>query len=173
LIIVPDQSFSDLANTEIIGLKSSVLIFVAFALLCGFILNFTVLGRWIFATGGNLQAARLSGVPTSLTLAFTYVMSGAAAGLAGLIVASRTLSVNAQTGNGIIYNALAAILIGGNSVLGGEGAIWRTVCGILILTLIANGFNLLGIDPLYQQIVTGLIILLAVGLDAWTRRART
>ncbi|MBS1885877.1 MAG: ABC transporter permease [Actinobacteria bacterium] len=173
LIVVPNQGFSDLANTQILGLKSSTWIFVAFALLCGFILNFTVLGRYIFATGGNIQAARLSGVPTAVTQAFTYVLSGGAAGLAGLIVASRTLSVNAQTGNGIIYNALAAILIGGNSVLGGEGAIWRTVCGVLILTLIANGFNLLGIDPLYQQIVTGLIILLAVGLDAWTRRTRT
>ncbi|MBS1878291.1 MAG: ABC transporter permease [Actinobacteria bacterium] len=173
LIVVPNQSFADLANTQILGFKSSTLIFVAFALLCGFILNFTVLGRYIFATGGNLTAARLSGVPTAVTQAFTYVLSGTAAGLAGLIVASRTLSVNAQTGNGIIYNALAAILIGGNSVLGGEGAIWRTVCGVLILALIANGFNLLGIDPLYQQIVTGLIILLAVGLDAWTRRART
>ncbi|MFT3865160.1 MAG: ABC transporter permease [Solirubrobacterales bacterium] len=172
LIIVSDTSFQNLANTEILGLHSSTIIFIAFALLCAFILNRTILGRHIFATGGNLVAARLSGVRTSVTLTFTYVLSGTAAALAGLIVASRTLSVNAQTGSGIIYEALAAILIGGNSVLGGEGAIWRTICGVLILALISNGFNLLGIDPLYQQIVTGLIILLAVGLDVFTRRAR-
>lgn len=172
LIIVENPSFSELANAEIIGLKSSTVIFIAFAVICAFILNRTVLGRHIFATGGNLEAARLSGVRTARTIAFTYILSGTAAGLAGLIVAARTLSTNAQTGNGIIYNAIAAILVGGNSVMGGEGAIWRTICGVLILALIANGFNLLGIDPLFQQIVTGLIILGAVGLDAWTRRAR-
>lgn len=172
LIIVSDASFADLANTSILGVKSSTVIFVLFALFCAFILNRTVFGRHVFATGGNLEASRLSGVRINRTLAAAYVLSGFAAAVAGLIVASRTLSVNAQTGNGIIYDALAAILIGGNSVLGGEGAIWRTLCGVMILALISNGFNLLGIDPLFQQIVTGLIILAAVGLDAWTRRAR-
>ena len=95
-----------------------------------------------------------------------------AAAIGGILVASRTLSVNANSGHGQILEALAVILIGGNSVFGGEGAVWRTVCGVLILALIANGFNLLGFKPLYQQIVTGMIILLAVGLDAWARRAR-
>jgi ribose transport system permease protein len=133
-------------------------------------LNRTILGRHIFGTGGNPLAARLSGVPINRVLTTTYVLSGALAGLAGLIVASRTLSVTSNTGSTIIFDALAAILIGGNSVLGGEGAIWRTLVGVAILSVIANGFNLLGIDPLYQQVVNGVIILVAVGVDAWTRR---
>lgn len=170
LILIAPQSFGNLASTEVLGLKSSTLIFVVFTGFCAFILGRTVFGRQIFATGGNLVASRLSGVPINRTLMATYVLSGFAAALAGLIVASRTLSVNSNTGAGIIFDALAAILIGGNSVLGGEGAIWRTVVGVFILATIANGFNLLGIDPLYQQMVTGAIILLAVGADAWARR---
>lgn len=173
LIIISDTSFGNLATTEIFGFKSATVIFVLFALLCAFLLNRTVFGRHVFATGGNLSASRLSGIATNRIQGLTYVLSGAAAGLAGLLIASRTLSVNSQTGAGIIFDALAAILIGGNSVLGGEGAIWRTMVGVFILALISNGFNLLGYDPLYQQVVTGSIILIAVGADAWARQART
>lgn len=172
LILIESASFADLANTDIVGFHSSTVILVATALLCSFLLNRTVFGRHVFGTGGNLLAARLSGVPVHRTIGAAYVLSGMLAGLAGLIVASRTLSVSATTGSTIIFDALAAILIGGNSVLGGEGAIWRTLVGVAILALIANGFNLLGIDPLYQQIVNGTMILAAVGLDAWVRRRR-
>jgi ribose transport system permease protein len=170
LILINDESFGNLSNYQVLGIKMGTLILIVTALLCAFLLNRTVLGRHVFGTGGNRKAARLSGVPVNKTLAATYVLSGTLAGLAGLIVASRTLSVNASTGNNIIFDALAAILIGGNSALGGEGAIWRTVVGVAILALISNGFNLLGIDPLYQQIVNGTIILVAVSLDAWARR---
>lgn len=170
LILVNDVSLQNFAQSEVLGINSSTIQFVVFALLCAFLLNRTVFGRHIFATGGNLSAARLSGVPINRTLAATYMISGFAAALAGLIVTSRALSVNATTGTGIIFDALAAILIGGISVLGGEGAIWRAVVGVFILALISNGFNLNGIDPLYQDVVTGLIILVAVGADAWARR---
>ena len=129
-----------------------------------------LLRRLLFGAGGNLSAARLSGVPVNRTLIGCYVLSGGVAALAGVIVAARSLSVSATTGSNIIFDALAAILIGGNSAFGGEGAIWRTVVGVAILAVISNGFNLLGIDPLYQQIVSGTIILVAVGADAWTRR---
>jgi ribose transport system permease protein len=170
LILIASSGFGDLAGTDIAGFNSSTVIFVVVALVCAFLLNRTVFGRHVFGSGGNLSAARLSGVPVNRVLIGCYVLSGAVAGLAGLIVASRTLSVNAQTGTNIIFDALAAILIGGNSVLGGEGAIWRTIVGVFVLALISNGFNLLGIDPLYQQIVNGTIILIAVAMDAWTRR---
>jgi len=170
LLLINDPSFGNLATTEILGFKLSTWILVAVALFCGFLLSRTVFGRHTFGTGGNLAAARLSGVPVHRTLAAAYVLSGAVAGIAGLIVAARSLSVSPTTGANLIFDALAAILIGGNSVLGGEGAIWRTMVGVAILALIANGFNLLGIDPLYQQIVSGTIILVAVGADAWTRR---
>jgi len=171
LILIARPGFADLAGTEVLGFHSSTVIFAASALLCAFLLNRTVFGRHVYGTGGNLHAARLSGVPVNRTLGAAYTLSGMLAGLAGLIVASRTLSVGATTGANIIFDALAAILIGGNSVLGGEGAIWRTLVGVAILALIANGFNLLGVDPLYQQIVNGTMILVAVGLDAWVRQS--
>lgn len=173
IVLISNESFGNLSATNLLGIKSSTIIFLVTAAICAFVLNRTVLGRHIFGTGGNPLAARLSGVPVNKTLAITYVISGAFAALAGMIVASRTLSVTGNTGTTIIFDALAAILIGGNSVLGGEGAIWRTMVGVLILSIISNGFNLLGIDPLYQQCVNGAIILVAVGADAWARRTTT
>ncbi len=171
IVLISDESFGDLAGTKVAGIKSATLILVASALLLAFLLNRTVFGRYIFGIGGNATAARLSGVPSTRTIATTYVLSGFFAALGGVIVASRAGTVSGTTGGTIIYDALAAILIGGNSVLGGEGAIWRTTVGVAILALIANGANLNGVDPLYQQILTGVIILVAVGMEAWTRRS--
>jgi ribose transport system permease protein len=170
LVLINDPSFANLANTDVLGFHLSSWILIAVLLLCAFLLNLTVFGRAVFGLGGNPSAARLSGLPINRIKALTYVLSGAVAGLAGLIVAARSLSVSANAGSSIIFDALAAILIGGNSAFGGEGAIWRTAVGVAILAVISNGFNLLGVDPLYQQIVSGTIILVAVGADAWTRR---
>jgi ribose transport system permease protein len=170
LILISDPSFANIANTDLLGVHVSSWILVALALLCGFLLNWTVFGRHVFGAGGNVAAARLSGVPINRTLTAAYVLSGGFAATAGLIVAARSLSVSATTGANLIFDALAAILIGGNSVYGGDGAIWRTAVGVFILALISNGFNLLGVDPIYQQVVSGSLILIAVGLDAWVRQ---
>jgi ribose transport system permease protein len=170
LILVTDQSFGNLASTSILGVKSSTIIFGLVAVLCAVVLNKTIFGRHVFASGGNVRTARLSGVSVHKVVCIGYVLSGLGAAIAGLIVVSRTLSVNASVGGSIVFTAIAAILVGGNSVLGGEGAIWRTMVGVLVLGLISNGFNLNGIDPLYTQIITGGIIVAAVSIDAWTRR---
>ena len=173
LLLINDSSYGRIATTDVLGIRLSTWILIALGLFCAFLLNRTVFGRYTFGTGGNLAAARLSGVPINRTLTGAYMLSGGLAAIAGIIVAARSLSVSATMGNNIIFDALAAILIGGNSVLGGEGAIWRTTVGVLILALISNGFNLLGFDPIYQQIVSGTIILIAVGVDAFARRTRT
>lgn len=170
LILIDDESFANLAGTSIFGIKSSTIIFALVAIGCAILLNRTVFGRGMFASGGNLRAARLSGISVDRIVIATYVVSGLAAAIAGLIVISRTLSVNADVGGDIILTAIAAILVGGNSILGGEGAIWRTIVGVFVLSLISNGFNLNGIDPLYQQIVTGGIIVFAVSADAWAKK---
>jgi ribose transport system permease protein len=171
LLLVADPSFGNIANTDVAGVRISIVILIVAVIAFAFLLNRTVYGRHVFGRGGNEAAARLAGVPVHRVVAVAYVLSGTMAAVAGLIVAARSLSVSASAGSNIIWDALAAILIGGNSANGGQGAIWRTMVGVLILVLIANGFNLLGIDPLYQQIVSGTIILVAVGADAWTRRA--
>jgi ribose transport system permease protein len=101
------------------------------------------------------------------TLAFTFCGTGAA--LAGIILGSRVQTGQADAGANIVLTVIAGVVIGGVSIFGGEGAIWRAVLGILLLTLIGNGFNLLNVNPIYQQILQGAIILLAVAIDAWSR----
>lgn len=168
--LISDPSFAAFATTRWLGITLASWYLVAFLIICSVILNFLILGRRIFATGGNVAAARLSGVSVNGTLMATYTISGFAAGLAGLVLAASSLSTRATSGATLIWDAIAAILIGGNSIRGGRGAIWRTIVGLATLILISNGFNLLGIDPVFQQIVTGGIILVAVLLDVWTRR---
>ena len=104
----------------------------------------------------------------------TFVLSGGAAALGGVIDASRVLSAQASNGETTLtFTVLAGIVVGGTSILGGEGAMWRTVIGVLFIALIGNGFDLLGLNPLYEQIALGGILLLAVGADAWSRLRQT
>src|SRR4051794_32464604 len=109
LVLINDPSFANLANTDILGFHLSSWILVGVLLFCAFLLNLTVFGRAVFGLGGNPSAARLSGLPINRVKTATYVLSGAVAGLAGLIVAARSLSVSANAGSGIIFDALAAI----------------------------------------------------------------
>ena len=170
---IDDQNFGKL-STKLFGISAPIIIFALFALACAFLLNKTIFGRHLLAAGDNKEAATLSGVSVHLTLARAYVLSGTASGLAGVVVASRSLAVASTTGGGnsVLFAALAAILVGGVSMLGGEGAIWRILAGVLILAFVANGFNLNGVDPLYQQMMSGALILLAVAADVWIRAAR-
>ena len=138
--------------------------------LTAFLLTWTTFGRYVYSAGANPVAARLSGVRVDGVRAATYALSGLSAGLAGIIVSSRAATGQADAGIGLEFSVLAAVIIGGTSVYGGEGAIWRTVLGVLFLGMIGNGFNLLNIDPTYQQIIQGGIILAAVAVDAWSRR---
>jgi ribose transport system permease protein len=170
LISIADPSFASLGRDEALGVKYAVWIFVAFALLCGFLLRYTTFGRAVYAAGGNPEAARLSGIRVGVVRAATFAISGLAAGLAGVIVASRVATGQADAGIGLELQAIAAIVIGGTSIMGGVGAIWRTVLGVLLLAMIGNGFNLLAVDIVLQQVFTGLIILAAVAVDAWSRR---
>lgn len=172
IIVVDDPSIANLAYLHVLGIDSGTWIMLLGALLCGFILNHTVLGSHLFGTGGNLAAARLSGVRVNWIITIAYIVSGVFAGLAALVVVGQTQAVTSTSGSNLLFTALAALLIGGSSVNGGEGAIWRTMVGVLILMTINNGFNLLGVDPLYQQGVNGIVILVAVSVDAWLKRTR-
>ena len=146
-----------------------MIVWAVFALVCGFLLWRTKYGRYIYASGGNAEAARLSGVRVNLIRGSTYAISGLSAGIAGVIVTSRVSTGDASTGT-FPLAVIAGIVIGGTSILGGQGAVWRSVLGILLLALIGNGFNLLGVNPIYQQILQGSIILTAVAVDAWARK---
>jgi ribose transport system permease protein len=169
LVNVTRPGFTSLGQGTVFTLHYSVIVWAIFAIISGFLLWRTKFGRYIFASGGNAEAARLSGVRVSLIRGTTYAISGLSAGIAGVIVASRVATGEADTGT-FPLTVIAGIVIGGTSILGGEGAIWRSVLGILLLALIGNGFNLLGVNPIYQQILQGSIILTAVAVDAWARK---
>ena len=137
------------------------------------LLSLTRYGRYIYATGGNPEAARLAGVRTGLITASVFVLTGAAAGLAGTLSASRSISALPSDDFSFVFGVIAAIVVGGTSIAGGEGAVWRTVFGALFIAFMRNGFNLHQIDPIWQRIIQGVVILAAVGINAWSRERRT
>ena len=169
-IRVPDDRFEDLARNGIGDANNTIFIWLGFALILTFVLTRTKFGRYVFASGDNPEAARLSGINVSLIRTTTFAISGFAAGLAGVLQASKFLKAQNDAGQGLELIAIAAVVIGGTSITGGEGAIWRTVLGVLILRLISNGFNLINVDTFYQDVFQGLIILFAVALDAMRHR---
>lgn len=170
LVTVADPAYTIIGRGSALGVKYSVWIFAVFILACWFILARTKLGRHIYAVGGNPEAARLSGIRVGVIQTITFAISGFGAGLAGLIASSRVSTGQADAGALIELTAIAAVVIGGTSIAGGEGAIWRTVIGVLLLALIGNGFNMLSVEPFYQDIVKGAIIVVSVSADAWSKR---
>jgi ribose transport system permease protein len=172
LVVAFDHpDFQQFAATKIAGITSAAWMMIGIAIAATILLARTTFGRYVYATGGNAQAARLGGVRVSQVRIATFALSGMAAGLAGTIDASRVLSAQATSGQFLTFTVLTGIIVGGTSILGGEGSVQRTVVGCLFVALVANGFNLLGLDPFYQQVTLGVILLLAVGVDAWSRQA--
>jgi ribose transport system permease protein len=170
-LYISKPEFAVLGNSKGLGVDYFIWIFLGFALVCGFVLSRTKLGRWLYATGGNAEAARLSGINTRAVRVGAFVFSGFAAGVAGVILISRTGTAIAGDGlSDVVFPAIAAVVVGGTSIQGGRGAIWRTVLGVLFLEFIRNGFNLLEVNPYYQDIIRGGIILFAVAIDALSRR---
>ena len=173
LVLFDVPSFGKLAQTEFLTVRTSIWIMVVVVVAIGLLLARTTSGRYMYAAGGNAEAARLAGVRVDAVRIVAFVLSGAAAGLAGVIDTSRVLSAQAGAADTTLaFTVLAGIVVGGTSILGGDGAVWRTVVGVLFIALIGNGYVLLGLDPLYEQITMGAILLLAVGLDVWTRQRR-
>ena len=171
LVLFNKTAFGELARTDFIGVKTSIWLMVAVVIAFGLLLATTAAGRYMYAAGGNAEAARLAGVRVAGIRVLTFALSGAAAGLAGVIDTSRVLSAQASPDDTTLaFTVLAGIVVGGTSIAGGEGAVWRSVVGVLFIALIGNGYLLLGYDPLYEQITEGALLLLAVGLDAVSRR---
>jgi len=171
LIVAFDHpEFQKVAFTRFLGITSAAWAMVVIAIVVAVVLSRSTFGRYVYATGGNAVAARLGGVRIDGVRVATFALCGTAAALAGILDASRVLSVQNSGGSFLTFTVLAGVVVGGTSILGGEGAIWRTVIGCLFIALVGNGFNLLGLDPFYQQIALGAILLMAVGVDAWSRR---
>jgi ribose transport system permease protein len=166
-------AFGDLSRTHIFTVVTSIWLMLLGVIALGLFLARTTIGRYMYAAGGNPEAARIAGVRVNTVRVISFMLSGGAAGLAGVIDSSRVLSAQSMDNSSLTFTVLAGIVIGGTSILGGEGAVWRTVVGVLFIALIGNGYDLLGLDPLYEQITLGVLMILAVGLDAWSRGRAT
>lgn len=134
-------------------------------LVCWFILSRTVIGRSMYAIGGNVEAAILSGLPVKRILVVVYALSGVFAALAGLVMTGRLASAQPQAAVGYELDAIAAVVIGGASLSGGSGKATGTLVGAILLAVIRNGLNILNVSSFWQQIVIGLVIAFAVGFD--------
>ena len=156
------QSFSGIGNKMILGLPIPVIFMVIVFGIAFYILSQTRYGRYVYALGGNEDSARLSGINTDKVKTLVYVLSGAAAALSGIIVTSRIGSASPNAGVGFELDAIAAVVVGGTSLSGGEGSVVGTIIGALIIGVLNNGLNLINVSPFYQAIVKGLVILLAV-----------
>jgi ribose transport system permease protein len=170
--VVADPGFTQLGRGSALGLPLSIWILFAFFTSGQFILAKTVYGRMLFAIGGNNEASRLAGMPTEWLRTSTYVVSGGCAAIAGTIIASRLAIGQADIGATMALDAIAIVVIGGTSLLGGEGAVWRTVIGMLIVAVLTNLLDSLAVDANYQLVIKGVIVIAAVALDARVRAAR-
>jgi ribose transport system permease protein len=153
-----------------IPMPNAVLILFLLAILASIILNKTLLGRYTFALGSNEEAVRLSGVNVDRWKIAVYTLAGAICGIAGLLMASRLNSAQPALGQGYELDAIAAVVIGGTSLSGGEGTILGTIIGAFIISTLTNGLRILSVPQEWQTVVTGIIIIVAVYLDILRRR---
>ena len=167
---LPD-SFSFLGDGNLLGIPFSLWVLGICAVLMHFLLENTKLGRYAFAIGSNTNAAYYAGVPIKFHLTAVYAIAGLLTGLAGMIEASRLMTGQPTAGQGYELQAIAAVVIGGGSLQGGEGSVVGTLIGAFIMGLLSNGSDLLGINPYWQQVVIGAVIIAAVGLDELRKRS--
>lgn len=165
------DGFKEIAlGTLVPGLPNAVLILFGLALVAFLFLNKTILGRYTFAMGSNEEATRLSGVDTRRWKIMIYTFSGLFTGIAGVVIASRLDSAQPQLGSGYELQAIAAVIIGGTSLLGGRGSILGTLIGALIMSVLINGLRIMSIQTEWQNVVVGAVILVAVFSDSLRQR---
>ena len=170
-IINLSDSYNEIGGGYFAGIPLPVITFLLIILVGAFVLHFTRFGRYVYATGGNELAAKVSGINTNLVIIRVYAISGMLAGLAGIVLSSRVMSGSPSTGQGYELDAIAAVVIGGTSLSGGTGSIAGTIAGVLIIGVMNNGLDLLNVSSYWQLIVKGLIIVLAVLLDRSKQQA--
>jgi len=163
------REFINVSNSIYFGLPSLIFFFLGVSILAYILTRKTVFGKWIYAVGGNQIAAKYSGINVEKVKMIIYMIMGSLSGLTGVLMASRITSGNPTVGEGYELDAIAACVIGGVSMAGGAGSVIGTVIGVLILGVISNGFDILGISSNYQKIMKGLVILLAVFIDIRSR----
>jgi ribose transport system permease protein len=163
--VVNYPGFSSFGDGKLLGLPYVGIVLIAALSLGALILSRTLYGQWIYSIGGNLEASRLAGIRVRLVLGSSYALTGLCVGIAGVMTASQLSTAQADLNPSIVFDVLTIVVVGGTSLKGGFGSMWRTAVGIALLATIANGLNLLNISPYAQDIVKGTIIVGALALD--------
>lgn len=168
---LPD-AFGSFANTEVLGMKIPVILMIVSIIGLGIIMKRTAYGMRVYAVGGNRLAAEIAGVNSARILLSVYAISGVLAGLSGIMIASRVISGAPNLGSGYELDAIAAVVIGGASLMGGRGSIWGTALGLLLIQTLNNGFDLLVVPAYWQDVIKGILIVAAVAVDVWASKRR-
>ena len=167
------DSFNFIGGGDVFGIPFPIIVLIIIFPICSITLKKTLLGRYIYAVGGNEQAARASGINVNQVKMAVYSISGLLAGLAGVLLTSRITTGQPNAGAGFELDAIAAAVIGGTSTSGGTGTITGTLVGVLLIGVINNGLDLLNVSSYYQQVVMGVIIVGAVVLDSWNQKSNS
>ncbi|WP_428666538.1 ABC transporter permease [Runella sp.] len=165
------DSFNFIGGGAPFGIPVPIIILIVAFIICSVVLKKTVLGRYIYAVGGNEQAAKASGIRVNKVKMAVYTICGGLAALAGILLTSRITTGQPNAGAGFELDAIAAAIIGGTSTSGGTGTMTGTLIGALLIGVISNGLDLLNVTSYYQQVVMGAIIIGAVVLDSWNQSA--
>jgi len=164
--------FGKIANTQILGVQIPVLVMIAGVIILGLVMRRTSYGMRIYAVGGNPVAALIAGVKNQRILFSVYAISGLLAGLSGVMLASRVISGPPNLGQGYELDSIAAVVIGGASLLGGRGSIWGTALGLMLIQTLNNGLDILLVPAYWQKVIKGALIIAAVAVDVWSVRRR-
>lgn len=159
------QGFQELGSASTLGLPNSVLVLLAVLVVFYLLMRYSVFGRSVYAIGSNPQAARLSGIRNQRTLFLVFAITGLLAGLAGLILTSQLRAASPVAGLGLELAVVAAVILGGASLTGGRGTVIGTILGVLILGTLNNGLTITNISSFWQEVVGGVVLIVAVGLD--------
>ncbi len=166
------EEFGRIANTTVLGLQVPVILMIVGIVGLGIITRRTSYGMRVYSVGGNRVAAEIAGVNTRRTLFSVYAISGLLAGLSGVMLASRVISGPPTLGAGYELDAIAAVVIGGASLMGGRGTIWGTALGLVLIQTLNNGLDLLLVPSYWQSVVSGVLIVAAVAVDVWSVKRR-
>jgi ribose transport system permease protein len=166
-------AFGHIANTQVLGLTIPVILMIIGIVGIGLMMRRTTYGLRIYAVGGNRLASEIAGVKTGRVLFSVYAISGALAGLSGIMLSSRVISGSPTLGQGYELDAIAAVVIGGASLMGGRGTIWGTALGLLLIQTLNNGLDILTVPAYWQDVIKGVLIVIAVAVDVWASKRRT
>lgn len=159
-----------LGNEYLLGIPVPVILFFIVVVIAHIVLTKTKFGRHVFSVGGNQEASKLNGINVDGYKIKVFIINAILAGIAGIVLTGRLGTATAIAGEGYDMDAISSVVIGGTSVAGGSGSVIRTVIGVLLMSVINNSFNLLSVNIYFQYIFKGLIILIAVGADSYSKK---